>query len=60
MRIDKLIADAAALTRTQARKAIKSGFVKVDNVTICDIASHISENSRVTIYDKEIIYKKFK
>ena len=59
MRIDKFVADAAALTRSEARKAIKAGLVKKEELVIKDIAFHIDENADVTLNGEKITYKKF-
>ena len=59
MRLDKFVADAAALTRSEARKAIKAGQVKVEETVVKDIACHIEEDSNVTLNGESIVYKKF-
>lgn len=59
MRLDKFIADGAALTRSEARKAIKAGLVKVSDTIIKDIAFQTDENAKVTLDDKKIEYKRF-
>lgn len=59
MRIDKFVADAAALTRSEARKAIKAGLVKEEDNVIKDIAFHVEEDACVTLNGEKIFYKKF-
>ena len=59
MRLDKFVSDAAAMTRSESRKAIKNGRISVDGKTVTDIAFHVSENDGVCLDDEEIIYKKF-
>ena len=59
MRLDKFVSDAAALTRSESRKAIKCGRVSVEGVVLKDIAMHIKENANVLLDGKEILYKKF-
>lgn len=59
MRLDKFVADAAALTRSEARKTIKSGRVHVGEAVVKDIAFHVSETSLVLLDEKEITYKRF-
>ncbi len=59
MRIDKFVADAAALTRSEARKIIKAGLVKSGDAVIKDIAFQIEENASVTLNGEEIAYKKY-
>ena len=59
MRIDKFVSDAAALTRSEARKAIRTGAVKVDGVTIRDISYKVDEDALLTLNNEEIYYKKY-
>lgn len=59
MRLDKFVADAAALTRSQARKAIKDGKVRCEDNVIKDISYQVDEKARVFVYDKEVLYKKY-
>ena len=59
MRLDKFVSDAAALTRTQSRKAIKAGRVTVSETKIKDIAFQVSESDLVLLDSAEIFYKKF-
>ncbi len=59
MRIDKFLADGAALTRSEARKMIKQGCVKVEDKVIKDIAFQIDENAFLTLNGEHIAYKKF-
>lgn len=59
MRLDKYISDAAALTRSEARKVIKGGSVKVGEDIVKDISRQVMENDCVKLNDKEVIYKKY-
>lgn len=59
MRLDKYIADGAALTRNEARKVIKAGLVSVEEIIVKDISFHVSEDSDVKLGGEKIIYKKF-
>ncbi len=59
MRLDKFVSDAAALTRSESRKAIKYGRVSVEGTVVKDIAVHVPENSNVSLDGREIFYKKF-
>ncbi len=59
MRIDKFVADAAMLTRSEARKAIKAGLVKNGDSVIKDIAFHVEENADITLNGEKIFYRKF-
>lgn len=58
MRLDKFISDGAALTRSEARKSIKSGRVRVGQKTEKDIALHIDEGAEVYLDEKKITYRK--
>ena len=59
MRIDKFISDAAAMTRSQSRKAIKSGRVSLGENIVKDIALSVGEDDRVFLDGAEISYKEF-
>ena len=59
MRLDKFVSDAAAMTRSESRKAIKGGRVVVGDVTVKDIAFHVEEDCVAFLDGKEISYKKF-
>lgn len=59
MRLDKFVSDAAALTRSESRKAIKCGRVSVEGEVTKDIAIHVPENAIILLDGKEIFYKKF-
>ena len=59
MRLDKFVADAAALTRSEARRAIKNGAVRFDDKIIKDISFQIDEDARVFINGEEKSYKKY-
>ena len=59
MRLDKFVSDAAALTRSESRKAIKNGRVSVDGVVIKDISFQAEEGAGVCLDGQEITYKKF-
>lgn len=59
MRLDKFLADGAAITRSEARKAIKAGRVKFEEKVVKDIAFQLQEDSLVTLDENEVKYKKF-
>ncbi len=59
MRIDKFLADGASLTRSEARKKIKQGCVRVEGETVKDIAFQLGENNNVTLDGEKITYKRF-
>ena len=59
MRIDKFVSDAAAMTRKESRKAIKSGRVSRGDEIVKDISLSVSENERILLDGKEITYKKY-
>lgn len=58
MRLDKFIADGAALSRKDSRDAIKKGLVRVEGQVIRDIAFQIDENASVTLNGENISYVK--
>lgn len=57
MRIDKMVADAAALTRSIARKKIKGGAVSVNGNIVKDIAFHVSCDDEITIDGQVAVYR---
>jgi len=59
MRLDKFVADAAALTRSEARRAIKNGAVRFDDKIIKDISFQIDEDAHIFVNDMEVTYKKY-
>lgn len=59
MRIDKFVSDAAAMTRSESRKAIKAGRVSQDGKVIKDIAFSVSEDEKVFLDGTEISYKEY-
>ena len=59
MRLDKFVSDAAAMTRSESRKAIKAARVTVNNKIEKNIATQVAENSCVILDGQELNYKKF-
>lgn len=59
MRLDKFIADAAALTRSEARKAIKAGAVSYEDNVIKDISYQLDEKAEVYLNGEKVSYKKY-
>lgn len=59
MRLDRLVADSGALTRSEARKQIKNGCVTVDGEVVRDISMHVDENCRLCIGGEEVHYSEF-
>lgn len=59
MRIDKFVSDAAAMTRSQSRKVIKSGRVSLGEKVVKDISLAVSENDKIFLDGQEIAYKKY-
>lgn len=59
MRLDKYISVSAALTRSGAQRAIRSGRVAVDNVFIRDPAVHITGDECVTLDGAVLTYSEF-
>lgn len=59
MRLDKFISDNSALSRSQAREAIKKGLVKSDGVVIKKADFQVSNDKNKIEYDGNIIsYRK--
>ena len=59
MRLDKFVSDAAAMTRSESRKAIKMGRVSIGDCVQKNIAAQVGEDEIVFLDKKEISYKKF-
>lgn len=59
MRFDKLVADSASLTRSEARKIIKSGVAAADGVIIRDIAKNIDPSASLTVDGQAVSYRQF-
>lgn len=59
MRFDKLVADSASLTRSEARKIIKSGAAAADGVIIRDIAKNIAPSASLTVDGQAVSYRQF-
>lgn len=59
MRLDKYVSDAAAMTRSESRKAIKNGRVCVNDEIVKDIAFHIDENADVHLDGKVVSYSEY-
>lgn len=58
MRLDKYIADASALSRKEALKAIKSGRVTINEKVITDASYKLdTEMAPVCLFGKPLIYK---
>ena len=59
-RLDKVIAKATGMSRSDARKAILRGFVSVDGKTVTNISEKISpENQKTEYSDKPVFYKEY-
>jgi len=58
-RIDKILSAAAKLTRSEARKAVKSGRVCLDGVTIKDFGQKVTQNNIITLDNNVITYSKY-
>lgn len=59
MRLDKFVADAASLTRSQARREIKNGNVKIEDETVRDIACQVAENENVFLKETPLCHTKY-
>ncbi len=60
MRIDKFLSETGSCTRSEAAKAARSGGICVDGKPVKRADVQIDpEKNRVSLWDKEIAYKKF-
>lgn len=59
MRLDKFVSDAAAMTRSESRNAIKKGRVSRDGQVVKDISLAVSEDEVLLLDGREIEYNKF-
>ena len=59
VRLDKFLADHGFGTRSEAKKLISKGEVKVDGQIIRKADSKVNENSIVSVADSDIVYQKF-
>ena len=59
MRLDKFISDAAAMTRSESRKAIKGGRVSRGGEIVKEISLSVSEDEKILLDGVEILYKKY-
>jgi 16S rRNA pseudouridine516 synthase len=49
LRLDRFLATASSLTRSQAQKAIRAGAVTVDDVVVTDPGTHVASAARVLL-----------
>ena len=49
MRLDRLLSQAAGLSRNEARKLIKSGLVSLHGAIISDVAAQVEEGSQLSL-----------
>ena len=54
MRIDKFICKSTELTRTEAKKVLKSGEVRVNGEVAKNAAMQVHENNTVTIDGQQL------
>ncbi|MGI6688607.1 MAG: pseudouridine synthase [Christensenellales bacterium] len=54
MRLDRLLSQAAGLTRNETRKLIKGGLVSVHGAVLTDPATHVEEGSPITLDGKPV------
>ena len=59
-RLDKVLANFGFGTRSELRKVIKDGLVKVDGTIVNDASMHVDpENSRIEVNGKLLNYRRF-
>ncbi len=60
MRLDKLLAEMGHGTRTEVKKLIRSGIVRINGMVITAPDTHIDPNSdSIFVAEKQIIYREF-
>ncbi len=59
LRLDKYISVSAALTRSEAQRAIRGGRVAVNNTSVRDPAVHVSGDECVTLDGAVLTYSEF-
>ncbi|HPX32467.1 MAG TPA: pseudouridine synthase [Erysipelotrichaceae bacterium] len=59
VRLDKFLADYGFGTRSEVKKLISKGKIKVDGITIKKAESKVNENSIVSIEDIDVVYREF-
>ena len=60
MRLDRLVSEGSALTRSQAAKAIRGGTVTVNGVPVCRPEQRVDENTdRICLGGKPVCYQRF-
>ena len=60
MRLDKFLTVTATATRSEGKKAARSGAVTVNGVAVRDTSVHIDEeNDKVSFRGTPVVYKKF-
>lgn len=60
MRLDKLLSEMGLLSRTESRKAAKSGQICVDGVPVKSADIHVDPDKNViTCFGKAVVYKPF-
>ena len=59
MRLDKLVADAASMTRKEAREQIKKGSVEINGEIVRDAAKQVDEKSELKVLGKIVCYSEF-
>jgi len=57
-RLDKYLADAGCGTRSEVKKAVRKGAVKVDGVTVKDPGFQLAGNETVTFSGKPVSFEK--
>ena len=60
MRLDRLVSEGSALTRSQAAKAIRDGTVTLNGVPVCRPEQRVDENTdRICLGGKPVCYQRF-
>ena len=56
MRLDKFVCEGTALTRSMAKKALRSGDISCDGIVVKDPGFKVTENTCVRLEGEEISF----
>ena len=59
MRLDKYLAEMGAGTRSDLKKAVRSGRVTVNGQRVRDAAMHVSEEDEICLDGNRVVYERF-
>ena len=59
MRLDKLLAGSGRSTRSEAKKLIRAGRVRVDGQAVTDPAAHCDPSSEVLLDGERVVWQEY-